>query len=225
MLLRAENPSARPSPAAAEAEAAAEPLGVIGTTRWRAARPRPPSAAGARSPELAELGLAFRRVFRTLNRMRGRDTHLAGSELSHAQFELLIELDERGELSAGELAAAARLSPGTVTQMLDGLAECGHVERARSESDRRVVVSRLTPAGKAQDRGQAGGLAAALGGRPSSGVGERDLRAAAEVLRAPRRRCSRRAPPREACEARPDGAESGAAGGQERGWKRRIPLL
>lgn len=102
----------------------------------------------ARAEQMSELGMAFRRVFRTLNRLRGRDTHLAGQELSHAQFELLIELDERGELAAGELAAAARLTPGTVTQMLDHLAEQGHVERVRSETDRRVVVSRLTAQGR-----------------------------------------------------------------------------
>ena len=101
-----------------------------------------------RPQQLEHLGVAFRRVFRTLNRLRGRDTHLGGSELSHAQFELLIELEERGELPAGELASAARLTPGTVTQMLDHLAACGHVERDRSETDRRVVVSRLTPLGR-----------------------------------------------------------------------------
>jgi DNA-binding MarR family transcriptional regulator len=98
--------------------------------------------------ELDELGRAFRRVFRALNRLRGRDTHLGGSELSHAQFELLIELYERGELPAGELAMAARLTPATVTQMLEHLADCGHVERARSQTDRRVVVSRLTSQGR-----------------------------------------------------------------------------
>src|ERR1700691_1579606 len=98
--------------------------------------------------ELTELGVAFRRVFRSFNRLRGRDTHLGADELSHAQFELLIELSERGELPAGELAAAARLTPATVTQMLDHLAEQGHVERARSETDRRVVVSRLTAQGR-----------------------------------------------------------------------------
>jgi DNA-binding MarR family transcriptional regulator len=101
-----------------------------------------------RTDELTALGLAFRRVFRTLSRLRGRDTHLGGSELSHAQFELLIELDERGELPAGELAIAARMAPGTVTQMLDHLAAAGHVERVRSETDRRVVVSRLTVQGR-----------------------------------------------------------------------------
>jgi len=110
----------------------------------RAAR----GASGDWSDELVELGAAFRRVFRNLSRRRGRDTHLGGSELSQAQFELLIELEERGELSAGELAAAARLTPATVTQMLDHLAAGGHVERARSETDRRVVVSRLTAGGR-----------------------------------------------------------------------------
>ena len=75
-------------------------------------RRRGPRRAAERSAELTELGAAFRRVFRSLSRLRGRDTHLGGAELSHAQFELLIELDERGELPAGELAAAARLTPG-----------------------------------------------------------------------------------------------------------------
>ncbi len=106
------------------------------------------SVESPRIDELTALGLAFRHVFRALSRLRGRDTHLGSSELSHAQFELLLELDERGELSAGELALAARLAAGTVTQMLDHLAESGHVERARSETDRRVVVSRLTAQGR-----------------------------------------------------------------------------
>jgi DNA-binding MarR family transcriptional regulator len=98
--------------------------------------------------ELLELGKAFRRTFRSLSRLRGRDTHLGAGQLSHAQCELLFELEERGELSAGELACAAQLTPATVTQMLDHLAAGGHVERARLERDRRVVVSRLTPLGR-----------------------------------------------------------------------------
>lgn len=98
--------------------------------------------------ELRELGRAFRRVFRGVRRMRGRDTHLLADEVSHAQMELLIELSEHGAMSAGELAQAAQLTPATVTQMLDHLATSGHVRRTRSERDRRVVVSRLTPQGE-----------------------------------------------------------------------------
>lgn len=98
--------------------------------------------------ELLELGKAFRRTFRSLSRLRGRDTHLGSTELSHAQCELLFELEERGELSAGELACAAQLTPATVTQMLEHLAAGGHVERMRQEHDKRVVLSRLTPQGR-----------------------------------------------------------------------------
>ncbi len=116
--------------------------------------------------ELTALGKAFRRVFRSLSRLRGRDTHLGGSELSHAQFELLIELHERGELSAGELAAAARLAPGTVTQMLDHLATDGHVKRVRSQTDRRGGGLSPDGPGTAQDRGQAGRVAEPLGAGP-----------------------------------------------------------
>jgi len=138
-------------------------------------------APAALSPELAALGLAFRRLFRAVSRLRGRDTHLGGREISHAQFELLIELDERGELSAGELALAAKLSPATVTQMLDGLAESGHVERTRSELDRRVVLARLTPLGEL-------GVAAKRAAwrerweRALSDVSPREMRAAAKVM-------------------------------------------
>jgi DNA-binding MarR family transcriptional regulator len=153
------------------------------TAKSKAPTPTPTATAtaGELSPQLTELGLAFRRVFRTLSRLRGRDTHLQGSELSHAQFELLIELDERGELPAGELAAAARLTPATVTQMLDHLAVCGHVERVRSPTDRRVVVSRLTDQGREKIAAKRSAWQSrwlqALGD-----VSERDLRATTKVL-------------------------------------------
>jgi len=137
--------------------------------------------AEAREAQLIELGAAFRRVFRALSRLRGRDTHLGGGELSHAQFELLAELSERGELSVGELAAAAGLTAATVTQMLDHLASCGHVQRARSQTDRRVVVSRLTPQGE----GKIEAKRAAWQGRWQQALADVDvaeLRAATRVL-------------------------------------------
>lgn len=128
-----------------------------------------------------ELAEAFRDTIREVIRLRGRDTHLGGSELSYAQLGLLSELFMGGELPVGELAAAARLSPGTVTQMLDHLVQAGHVERVRSANDRRVVVCRLSPEGRAlvkakrdawEERWQ----------RALEGISDRDLTAAAEVL-------------------------------------------
>jgi len=139
------------------------------------------TSAKAREAELDELGLAFKRVWRSIGRLRGRDTHLGPGELSHAQFELLLELDERGELSVGELAGAARMAPGTVTQMLDTLAASGHVERARSRVDQRVVLSQLTPQGleriEAKRAAWKERWEQALGDVPTA-----DLRAAAAVL-------------------------------------------
>jgi DNA-binding MarR family transcriptional regulator len=120
-----------------------------GTPRTRARRARAAGPRDARARELTALTDAFRRTFRALNRLRGRDTHLAGAELSHAQFQLLAELEERGETAVGELAAAAQLAAGTVTGMLDGLAAAGHVQRVRCPDDRRIVLARLTPAGRA----------------------------------------------------------------------------
>ena len=149
--------------------------------------PAPAPAAAGRapaagpSPELTALGLAFRHLYRAISRMRGRDTHLAGGELSHAQFELLIELDERGELSAGELALAARLSPASVTQMLDGLVESGYVSRERSDSDRRVVRAALTASGRARVEAKR----AAWQQRWEGALGDvsaREMKAAAKVL-------------------------------------------
>jgi DNA-binding MarR family transcriptional regulator len=147
--------------------------------------PVPAPAAAAKdeawNAELLELGKAFRRVFRGLIRMRGRDTHLAEGELSHAQFELLIELDERGALPAGELAAAAKLAPATVTQMLDHLADSGQVERVRSETDRRVVVSQLTDQGREKIEAKRAAWQARWE-QALDGVSARELRSAKKVL-------------------------------------------
>src|SRR5581483_11815219 len=137
--------------------------------------------AADEAPELLALGLAFRHLLRAVTRMRGRDTHLAGAELSHAQFELLIELDERGELSAGELAVAARISPASVTQMLDGLVESGYVARTRSDSDRRMVLASLTELGRARVAAKRAAWTARWQGALVD-VSPREMRSATKVL-------------------------------------------
>ncbi|HWG09717.1 MAG TPA: MarR family transcriptional regulator [Solirubrobacteraceae bacterium] len=154
-------------------------MAAIGTNK--PSKPGAGASVAEPSPELTALGLAFRHLFRAVSRMRGRDTHLGGSEISHAQFELLIELDERGELSAGELAVAARIAPATVTQMLDGLAESGHVERARSDSDRRLVLARLTPLGRARVAAKRAAWRERWE-RALSDVSPREMRAATKVM-------------------------------------------
>jgi DNA-binding MarR family transcriptional regulator len=110
----------------------------------------PAQAAGDRREQASrELGRALQGALAAARRLRGRETQ-KGGEVAHAQYALLFELAERGELAAGELAAAAERAPATVTGMLDHLAEAGLVVRTRSERDRRLVVSRLTDAGRAR---------------------------------------------------------------------------
>jgi DNA-binding MarR family transcriptional regulator len=103
--------------------------------------------ARPREEALAQLGSAFKGAMAAIRRLRGRDTHRHG-ELSFAQYHLLCGLAQSDEVSAGELALTADLSPATVTQMLDSLAEMGLVERTRSERDRRVVNCTLTTRGR-----------------------------------------------------------------------------
>jgi DNA-binding MarR family transcriptional regulator len=104
-------------------------------------------SSGARAEAVTQLGAAFKRAMVAVRRLRGRETHRPGTP-SFAQYQLLFSMDGREELSAGELAAAADLSPATVTHMLDSLVELGFVTRDRSSHDRRVVTCSLTPAGK-----------------------------------------------------------------------------
>jgi DNA-binding MarR family transcriptional regulator len=137
--------------------------------------------SGERADELAELGSALRGMLASLRKLRGRQARLGGEEISHAQFELLIELLERGELSVGELAEAAQLTPATVTGMLDNLVDCGRVERKHSKQDRRVVVCALT----VQGQGEIEALKASKQARWESALADlpaADLRAAARVL-------------------------------------------
>jgi MarR family transcriptional regulator, organic hydroperoxide resistance regulator len=111
------------------------------------AAPAAPAVGPERQEAITELGIAFRRAFRSLRSLRGRDTH-RGDEIGHAQFELLIELYANGAMHAGELAEAVEASAATVSGMLDGLSEQELIERTRSDTDRRIVVVKLTRRGK-----------------------------------------------------------------------------
>ncbi|MCW3064356.1 MAG: transcriptional regulator, MarR family [Solirubrobacterales bacterium] len=102
----------------------------------------------ARAQGMEAVAQSFKAANAAMRRLRGRDTHRPGA-LSHAQYQVLFELLRRGELPAGGLAAVADVSPASMTEMLDRLADAGLVERVRSETDRRVVGARLTPAGRA----------------------------------------------------------------------------
>ena len=102
----------------------------------------------SRAQATEALGQSFKGAIAAMRRLRGRDTHRPDA-LSQAQYQVLFELLRGGELPAGALAGVADVSPASMTQMLDRLAEAGLVERVRSQSDRRIMTAALTEAGRA----------------------------------------------------------------------------
>lgn len=107
-----------------------------------------PEAAAAREQLATELRSAFGDLLGAERRLRSRDPQRPGA-LSYAQVRALVMLDDAEEVTAGQLARAADLTPASVTAMLDHLEEKEMVQRRRSEQDRRNVVVSLTPAGRA----------------------------------------------------------------------------
>jgi len=86
--------------------------------------------------------------------MRGEvEVRMVEHGLTDAQWKPLWMLHDGRAATAFELAREMGVDAGAVTRMVDRLEAKGLLERVRSESDRRVVHLRLTPAGdKAVER-------------------------------------------------------------------------
>ena len=97
----------------------------------------------ARTPAVAaRLRLAVTRLARRL-RQEG-----SGATVSPTGMAVLASIARGGPLTLGELAAAERVQPPTVTAAVARLVEQGLVERRPDDSDRRVVRVRTTAAGR-----------------------------------------------------------------------------
>lgn len=70
-------------------------------------------------------------------------------DVSLVQFRALALLQRDGRLTAGTLAELLQVSPSTVTGLCDRLTARNLIERAPGSDNRREVVVRLSPAGKA----------------------------------------------------------------------------
>jgi DNA-binding MarR family transcriptional regulator len=81
------------------------------------------------------------------------DEHVAARlGINRTDLRALDIVDQRGPLSAGELAEAMHLSSGAVTTLLDRLERAGFAQRRRDTDDRRRVLVELTP--KLQEGGE-----------------------------------------------------------------------
>jgi len=141
------------------------------------------TAPDRRTEALAAVREEFGCLMGAERRLRGRDQHRKTEDgLTIAQVRALFALGQNEAATAGEIAESARLSPASVTAMLDELERDGIVTRVRSDADRRRVLVLLTDEGRAvlkkRRRLWLKRWDAALADVP-----ERDLEAAADVLR------------------------------------------
>jgi len=92
---------------------------------------------------------AFRRTLRRFERATAAQVKNCCSRVSLAQCVVLLEIDEVGELSMGDLARRVRLDASTLSRTVDGLVSRKLVSRRGDAGDRRVVRIRLTRRGQA----------------------------------------------------------------------------
>jgi DNA-binding MarR family transcriptional regulator len=119
--------------------------------------------------ERSDLDLRPVSVFSRISRL-ARHLDLARREAFSAhgieswEFDVLAALRRAGvpyELSPGRLLRETLVTSGTMTNRVDRLAARGFVERYPDPDDRRGVIVRLTPEGKAAVDGAFDGLLAA----------------------------------------------------------------
>ncbi len=112
----------------------------------RPAATSPDAAADPSRAAIEELRRTLVQMSAAERRLRSRD-HAQPGELTHAQIRSIAALGREREMTVGQLARSAELTPATVTVLLDHLEEAGIVQRQRSTEDRRVCNVALTPEG------------------------------------------------------------------------------
>jgi DNA-binding MarR family transcriptional regulator len=136
--------------------------------------------APQRTDTIDDLRVALRELLAAQRRLRGREAQRQG--VSFSQHAVLRVLADGAEHSAGELAAAADLTPASITKMLDGLSRAGLLERVRDENDRRRVGVRITDAGR-RDFAEKEERIRAAWEAELDGAGEEELEAMLQGLR------------------------------------------
>jgi len=105
-------------------------------------RGRPAAAALADAPvvDVTRLRVAIARLSRRL-----RKHELAG--LTPTQLAALFTVERAGPLRLGDLAAAERIAPSTLTRLVSVLEEHGYVQRCAVPGDARAWTLVVTPRG------------------------------------------------------------------------------
>jgi len=90
----------------------------------------------------------FEAMNATKRSMHGRLHALIGdSPISRSQLELLFVLKQLQPVTSKKLADHMQLTPGAVSQLVEGLADEAFVSRETDPSDRRLQILRLSKSG------------------------------------------------------------------------------
>ena len=103
--------------------------------------PRPVSVRPASPIDVARLRVAIARLSRRL-----RKHELAG--LTPTKLSALATVWQAGPLRLGDLAAAERIAPSTLTRLVSALEEAGYVQRCAVPGDARASTVAITPRGR-----------------------------------------------------------------------------
>jgi DNA-binding MarR family transcriptional regulator len=96
-----------------------------------------------RNELLARFSLAIRASQNVSEAFDERVAEILG--INRTDLRCLDILEQRGPLTAGQLAEAMHLSTGAVTTLLDRLERVGYAQRIRDTDDRRRVLVQLAP--------------------------------------------------------------------------------
>src|SRR5450631_4917445 len=96
--------------------------------------------AGPPTIDVTRLRVAIARVSRSLRRHE-----LAG--LTPTQLSALATVEQAGPLRLGDLAAAEKIAPSTLTRIVTALEERGYVKRCAVPGDARASTLAITPRG------------------------------------------------------------------------------
>ncbi len=97
--------------------------------------------------EIADIRAASRQLARELNLLGGR---CLDSSLNISECHVLIELDQRGTVTASDLATTLVLEKSTVSRMTTGLVKRGLIQVGEAAGDRRKRPYILTDKGRDQ---------------------------------------------------------------------------
>jgi len=90
----------------------------------------------------------FRRTLRKLERLIELQQRFCCSGATLAQCHVLLEVEELGQATTGQLADSLGLDKSTLSRTVDGLVNLGLLKRLSNPQDRRTIPLLLTDQGK-----------------------------------------------------------------------------